>query len=131
MAADQREASREAVRRKIEEEVQPEPFRRDYVRQDGVRLTLEVNDRLIRDSAGRVVGIRSAMLDHTERARAERELQQTHDDLEIRVRERTSELAQEVRERTRAEQRLALQYAVARILADSDSIHTAAPRFCA
>ena len=127
VAADQREASREAVRRKIEEEVQPEPFRRDYVRPDGVRLTLEVSDRLIRDSAGRVVGIRSAMLDHTERARAERELQQTHDDLEIRVRERTSELAQEVRERSRAEQRLALQYAVARILADSDSIHTAAP----
>ena len=128
VAEDQRSASREAIRRKIDEEIQPEPFRRDYLRRDAMRLTLEVHDKLIRDNSGYVVGIRSAMLDHTERARAERELWQAREDLEVRVRKRTGELAQQVHERSRAEQRLALQYAVSRILADSDGIHIAAPR---
>jgi PAS domain S-box-containing protein len=134
VAEDQREASRQAIRRKIRGEEPPELFRRDYVRRDGVRLTVEVHDKLIRDSSGNVVGIRSAMLDHTEKARVENVLRQTRDDLERRVRERTSELAhanealqKEVLERGRAEQRLALQYAVARILAESDGISSAAP----
>jgi PAS domain S-box-containing protein len=127
VAEDQREASRAAVQRKLAGDEPPEPFRRDYVRRDGVRLTLEVHDKLIRDRAGHIIGIRSAMLDHTARALAEREARQTRDGLEIRVNERTRELAQQVHERSRAEQRLALQYSVARILAESDSIAAAAP----
>ena len=73
------------------------------------------------------------MLDRTAKVRVENALQQTRDDLEQRVRERTSELARanealrkEVLERGHAEQRLALQYAVARILAESDGIASAA-----
>jgi PAS domain S-box-containing protein len=134
VVADQRDVSRNAVRRKMEEQEPTAPFLRDYIRPDGVRLTLEVHDRLIRNTAGEVIGIRSAMLDHTVRARAERELRQTRDDLEQRVGERTVELAQanealhrEVSERSRAEQRLALQYSVAKILADSPGIGIAAP----
>ena len=134
VADDQREVSRSAVRRKIHGEAPPELFRRDFIRADGTRLTLEVHDKLIRDSAGNVIGIRSAMLDHTEKARVENVLRQTRDDLERRVRERTSELARanealqkEVSERGRAEQRLALQYAVARILAESAGIGSSAP----
>jgi len=134
VAEDQREASRAAIRRKILGDEPPALFRRDYIRHDGVRLTLEVHDRLIRDSGGNVVGIRSAMLDHTAKARVEKALKQTRDDLERRVQERTGELARanealqkEVIERGRAEQRLALQYAVERILVQSDGIAIAAP----
>jgi PAS domain S-box-containing protein len=135
VAPDQREESRFAVQRKLSGQQPLQPFRRDCIRPDGVRLTLEVHDRVIRDGSGRVEGIRSAMLDHTEKARTEQELNQTRRDLELRVRDRTAELAQanqslqmEVAERRRVEQRLAMQYEVSRILAESSGVTAAAPR---
>src|SRR5919197_5500033 len=54
------------------------------------------------------------------RRRAERSLKQTRDELDVRVRERTADL-------TRANQRLATQYAVTRVVAGSDSLESAAP----
>jgi PAS domain S-box-containing protein len=133
VAPEQQELSRAAVRRKLSEEQTLGPFYRDYLRGDGTRLTLEVHEKLIRDTRGEVVGIRSALLDRTERMRAEERLVQARDELELRVEARTTELARanealqnEVGERRRAEQRLALQYAVARILAESSSFGGAA-----
>ncbi len=134
VAEDQRAASREAVRNKLEGSIPPEPVRRDYVRGDGSRITVEVHDKLIRNRRGIVVGIRSALLDYTERAEAEQSLRQTRDDLKQRVYKRTAELAaanealhKEIAERSRGEQRMALQYSVARILAESAGIASAGP----
>jgi PAS domain S-box-containing protein len=64
--------------------------------------------------AGVFVGISAA------RRRAERALKQARDDLDVKVRERTADL-------TRANQRLATQYAVTRVLAESHSLDAALP----
>lgn len=71
VAEEQREISREAIRRKVTGEQPLVPFQREYVRRDGAHLILEIHENLIRDTKGIVVGIRSAMLDVTERKRAE------------------------------------------------------------
>ena len=134
VAPEQRELSREAVRQKLLGQLTLAPFHREYVRGDGTRLTVEVHEKLIRDSRGEVIGIRSALLDRTERVRAEEQLLQSRDQLELRVQDRTAELAlanealqKEVQDRRRAEQRLALQFSVARRLAESASFAAAAP----
>jgi PAS domain S-box-containing protein len=82
VAPEERLASREAVRRKLARQQPIVPFRRDYTRRDGVIRTLEIHERLIEDKNGNVVGIRSTMLDITERVQAERELQRYARELE-------------------------------------------------
>ena len=72
-APDQRELSRQEVRRKISEKQSVSPFQRTYVSKDGGVHTMEIHERLIRDETDEVVGIRSAMLDITKRVRAEKE----------------------------------------------------------
>ncbi len=79
VAPEEREISREAVRRKISGEQPLASFQREYVRRDGVRLILEIHENLIRDSQGAAVGIRSALLDITERKRAELEAARARD----------------------------------------------------
>ena len=135
VALPERKASREAVRRKLCGEQPLTPFLREVTRRDGARLILEIHENHLHDASGQVAGMRSALLDVTERHRAQEQLQQAREELEARVRERTLELARanqalqtEVAERRRAEQRLAVQYAVARVLADSDSAEEALPR---
>jgi PAS domain S-box-containing protein len=132
VAPAEREASRQAVSLKISGEQPLAPFRREFLRRNGDPLKLEIHEDLIRDADGNVTGIRSALMDVSERHRAEEHLRQSHDELETRVRERTLELARankelrrEVAERRRAEQRLAAQYAVARVLAESDAVEAA------
>jgi PAS domain S-box-containing protein len=71
VAADQQEQSREAVRRKVAGEEPPAPFERDFLRRDGGYLILEIYDSLIYDRAGEVSGIRSVLLDVTDRRLAE------------------------------------------------------------
>jgi PAS domain S-box-containing protein len=70
-----REAARDAIRRKLAGEVTLEPTRRQYLRKDGTRLTLEIHENLIRDARGLVVGLRSTLFDMSERERAEQESQ--------------------------------------------------------
>ena len=48
---------------------------------------------MYKDATGNVAGVFAAARDITKRKRAENELRKAHDELEIRVRERTSELA--------------------------------------
>jgi PAS domain S-box-containing protein len=66
--------SREAVRKKLAGEQELKPFCRDYARRDGSRVIVEVHEALIRDRCGEVAGIRTAMIDVTERERIQREL---------------------------------------------------------
>jgi PAS domain S-box-containing protein len=72
VAAEGREESREAVLRKLSGEQAMSSFQREYLRRDGTRITVEIHEKLIRDATGRVTGIRSALLDITERKAVER-----------------------------------------------------------
>jgi PAS domain S-box-containing protein len=74
VAPEEQEASRAAVRRKLSGEQFLSSFERDYVRPDGVRLVLEIHERHIRDAASRIVGMRSFLVDITQRKRTERAL---------------------------------------------------------
>ena len=71
VAADQQDQSRDAVRRKVLGEEPLAPFERDFLRRDGGYLILEIYDNLIYNRAGQVTGIRSVLLDVTDRRLAE------------------------------------------------------------
>ncbi len=90
-----REASREAVRRKMTGAQAIVPFERAYLCRDGSRRILEIHESLIRDRDGRVTGIRSAMLDITDRKEAEQELTRYARDLKA-ANERQQELVREL-----------------------------------
>jgi two-component system sensor histidine kinase/response regulator len=84
VAPEQRQRSAEAVRRKIAREQALASFQRKYVRRDGAGLILEIHENLICDSAGKVVGLRSAMLDITARKRAEETLERYSEELKCK-----------------------------------------------
>jgi two-component system sensor histidine kinase/response regulator len=75
LAPAERDRYREAVLRKTsaEEPLVPHPL--EYVRRGGSRLTVEIHENLIREADGTIVGMRCALLDITERRRAEQETQ--------------------------------------------------------
>jgi len=81
VAAGERQQSAEAVRRKIAREQALAPFQRKYMRRDGGGLILEIHENPICDSAGKIVGLRSAMLDITARKRAEETLEKYSEEL--------------------------------------------------
>ncbi|MFA5028190.1 MAG: PAS domain S-box protein, partial [Candidatus Methylomirabilota bacterium] len=66
-----RESARMAVIRKLAGEAPLVPFQREYQRKDGGLVTVEIHENLIREAGGPGEGIRSALLDVTERKRAE------------------------------------------------------------
>jgi PAS domain S-box-containing protein len=70
-----REASREAIRRKLSAEQPLEPVQRRYARRDGGELWVEIHDILVRNAAAQTTGIRSALLDITERKRLAEDLE--------------------------------------------------------
>ncbi|HEV8132311.1 MAG TPA: PAS domain S-box protein [Acidobacteriota bacterium] len=107
----QRDTSREAVAAKIAGRQRLAPFERTFIRKDGTPVQILVQDRLLRDADGHVVGIRSTVQDITERKQAEEVLQRAYEGLEQRIRERTADLAEaneqlklEIRERERADE---------------------------
>src|SRR4051794_3054840 len=75
VAPEEQFISQEAVRRKMAGEQELAPFERDYVRPDGSRLVLEIHEKHIRDENSRIVGMRSFLIDVTQRKRTERLLQ--------------------------------------------------------
>ena len=96
-----REASREAIRRKLSG-VQPlAPIQRRYVRRGGGELLLEIHDSLVRNATGETAGLRSTLLDITERKRAEKELLETNRHLEAAT-ARANEMAVRAEAATRA-----------------------------
>ncbi len=77
VAPEARACSRQAVREKLAEMRHLEPILRPYVRRDGRRLWFSIQENLIRDEEGVVVGIRSALLDVTNQRRMEEALKDT------------------------------------------------------
>jgi len=74
--------SREAIQKKMSEAQPLASFTRDYRRRDGSQLVLEIRESLVRDREGKVVGIRSSLLDITARARAEEAIQKAKETAE-------------------------------------------------
>ncbi|HTX36423.1 MAG TPA: response regulator [Bryobacteraceae bacterium] len=71
---DQRELSRRRVAEKLTGKERLVPFERPYSRRDGSILLFEIHERLIRDEQGQPVGMRTAMLNVTEKRKAEERL---------------------------------------------------------
>ncbi len=90
---EEREASREAVRRKLAGNMPLAPGQRDCVRHDGTTATVEVHENLIRDLRGNIIGIRTALLDITERRRAEHEAQRQAEEIQRKNEELKAALA--------------------------------------
>src|ERR1035438_7338843 len=67
--------SQKAIREKLSGERPLAPFEREFARRDGAVLLVQVHERVIRDHAGNLAGIRTAMLDITKRKKAEKDLQ--------------------------------------------------------
>ncbi len=74
---EERDAERYAFFHKLETETEPMPSRKKYRRPDGRVLTLELYENLLRDEAGRVIGMSFAAFDVTDRQRNEEELYRT------------------------------------------------------
>jgi two-component system cell cycle sensor histidine kinase/response regulator CckA len=117
VAPEDRDLARERILRNLAGSKWLESVERSWVRTDGARLVLEIHTCQIRDSFGRIVGLRTFLLDVTRRKRAEEALRKVQESLENRIRERTAELElanaflrREMEERHQAEeQRLRLE----------------------
>jgi len=69
------EGSRQAVLEKLSGELPPgRQFERTYRRKDGTTFPALIEDRLLRDTAGKVIGVRSTLQDIAEREKAEQEM---------------------------------------------------------
>ncbi|VVB88747.1 Chemotaxis protein CheY [uncultured archaeon] len=111
-------------------------FEAELRRKDGNIIWVSLNTRALRDTSGRVTGLAGTVLDVTELKKAEEALRKAHNELEIRVQERTAELAEtnkalqaEITERTRAEESLRTSEALYRSIVESanDIISTSSP----
>jgi PAS domain S-box-containing protein len=63
------------------------------IRKDGTEVAIDDSGAPIRDETGKLMGVVLTFRDITERRRAEEALRKAHDELEVRVLERTRELA--------------------------------------
>ena len=77
VAPEEQELSREAVRRKMTGERELRHFERYYIRPDGGRLILEIHEKHVRDANARIIGIRSFLIDITQRKRTELALEES------------------------------------------------------
>jgi two-component system sensor histidine kinase/response regulator len=68
--------SKRAVSGKLSGRIPLAPFQREYRRRDGTQLTVEIHENILFDEHENVIGLRSALIDVSERVRAEAELVQ-------------------------------------------------------
>ena len=71
------DVSRAAIKKKLSGEQPLEPFRRSYLTSDGRSLEMELHETLLYDTLGDIRGLRTLMLDVTERSRSEAALQES------------------------------------------------------
>lgn len=79
LAVDQQQASRDAIAGKVAREQPLAILTREYRRSDGQYIWVEIHERLIENAAGEVAGIRSALIDVTERRNLETEIRKQRD----------------------------------------------------
>jgi len=83
---------RDYVQILIQEQPKPEPYFAKVVKKNGDTLDVQTDWNYKRNSQGDVSGFISIITDITERKRAKDALQKAHDELEMRVEERTEKL---------------------------------------
>jgi PAS domain S-box-containing protein len=101
VAPEQRQLSRDSVRRKLIGHEPPAPLQRRYLLPGGIHIVVEIHENLIRNGDGAIVGIRSVLLDVTERERAENELRRKSVELTASKSELVSQLAHDLNELVR------------------------------
>jgi PAS domain S-box-containing protein len=79
VAAENQQASRDAIALKVARLVPPSVVTREFRRSDGQYLWVEIHDKLIENGEGEVIGVRSALLDVTERLKLEAEIKKQSD----------------------------------------------------
>ncbi len=92
VAEEERDVSRERILRNLDGNRWVGAVERHWVRPDGSRIALEIHTCQIRGTAGRILGLRTFLLDVTARKQAEDALRKVQESLENRIRERTAEL---------------------------------------
>jgi PAS domain S-box-containing protein len=94
----------------IREQMEERGFIRNYlterVTKDGRRVIADLTRSLLRDEHGQVIGSSAILRDVTDRVRAEEAIRQMNRDLEMRVAERTRELAAVTEELSRRNREL-------------------------
>jgi PAS domain S-box-containing protein len=90
--AEHPEISRAAVQAKLGGTPPPEAFERVLKRKDGTSVPVLIDDRLVENAEGKVIGIRAVVQDITGRKQAEEDIRRMNADLERRVAERTAQL---------------------------------------
>jgi PAS domain S-box-containing protein len=81
MAAEDREKTRAGLLQRIADDKPLVPLEREYKRRDGSSVIMEIHQKRIHDAAGRATGLRTFLLDVTERKRAQMTLLEQADKL--------------------------------------------------
>jgi two-component system, LuxR family, sensor kinase FixL len=81
MAAEDREKTKAGLLERIASDQPLVPLEREYKRRDGSSVVMEIHQKRIRDAAGRATGLRTFLLDITQRKRAEQTLSEQADKL--------------------------------------------------
>ena len=89
---EQRKEAEERFRLKLAGENVPKKNDRIYVKKDRSKMYVSIDDVLEYDGDGKLLGVRTTMVDVSREKRAEEALRKAHGELEKRVEERTSEL---------------------------------------
>src|SRR5262249_12964858 len=74
---------REQLERRMSGQLALVPYQRKYLRPDDSMVTVEVHEHLLRNRASRVIGMRLASMDMTERKKSEDEAYQTATELRV------------------------------------------------
>ncbi|MDB6022116.1 MAG: Multi-sensor signal transduction histidine kinase, partial [Pedosphaera sp.] len=113
LPASEMQAMQQALKKRSQEPASRNGFEVRFQRRDGKIFDALILLRPLKDGQGKVTGWLGSVTDITERRQAEEALRRAHDELELRVEERTSdlmasnrELEQAIRERKRLENEL-------------------------